>query len=407
MIEPAASGSPRVAVVGGSIGGLGTALALRGAGCEVDVYERSAGQLESRGAGIGMQQSMVDLLSTLGIDPGAVGTQSHRLCYYARDGSVEWEQPAFGRYTAWNTLYRTLLAAFGTDRYHLGETMTGLDGTGGRAVVDFAGGRRVTADLAVCADGVHSTGRAILAPGTVPRYAGYVGWRGLIPENDLPPQLWSVFDDTISYCVLRSARSHIIIYPVPGADGEIAPGTRRINFVWYWNVPEGPELVDLFTDSDGVHRPGTVPAGHVAQRHLNRMRADAQSLMAPQVADLVCAAREPFLQTIVEAGTPRMAFGRACLVGDAAFVVRPHAGAATAKSAADALSLARMVGAGKDLATALTDWESRQLGVGRQLLDRCAQLGDRSQVSGTWTPGDKSLAPGLFGPAEQDRAAYN
>ena len=43
---------PRVAVVGGSLGGLTAALVLRDLGCEVDVFERSAAELESRGAGI-------------------------------------------------------------------------------------------------------------------------------------------------------------------------------------------------------------------------------------------------------------------------------------------------------------------------------------------------------------------
>ncbi|MGA8117516.1 MAG: hypothetical protein WCA46_28085, partial [Actinocatenispora sp.] len=337
MVSVGSAGGVRAAVLGGSIGGLCAALCLRAAGCEVDVFERSPGQLESRGAGIGMQQSMVDLLTALEIDPGTVGTESHRLRYHRPDGGLDWDQPASGRYTAWNTLYRALLAKFGTERYHLGETIVDLESKEDLAVVGFAGGRRVEADLVVCADGVNSAARGLLVPDAVPRYAGYVAWRALIPERDLPTDLWSVFDDAISYCVLPEARSHVIIYPVPGADGETGRGARRINLVWYWNVPED-ELVDLFTDRDGVHRPHSVPAGMVGDRQVARMRADATSLMAPRVAELVCAAREPFLQTIVEVGVPRMVFGRTCLVGDAAFAVRPHAGAATSKAAEDSLA---------------------------------------------------------------------
>ena len=43
---------PRVAVVGGSLGGLTAALVLRDLGCQIDVFERSTAELESRGAGI-------------------------------------------------------------------------------------------------------------------------------------------------------------------------------------------------------------------------------------------------------------------------------------------------------------------------------------------------------------------
>ncbi|MGA8116604.1 MAG: hypothetical protein WCA46_23445, partial [Actinocatenispora sp.] len=68
------------------------------------------------------------------------------------------------------------------------------------------------------------------------------------------------------------------------------------------------------------------------------------------------------------------------------------------------LALGRAVrGAGDDLTAALAGWERRQLTVGQRLLDRCAVLGARSQVRGDWGPGDRTLAPGLFGPAESER----
>src|SRR5262249_52024309 len=65
----------------------------------------------------------------------------------------------------------------------------------------------------------------------------------------------------------------------------------------------------------------------------------------PRFAELVRATAEPFVQVIVDVTVPRMAVGRTCLAGDAAFVARPHAAAATAKAAADALALADALGA--------------------------------------------------------------
>jgi 2,6-dihydroxypyridine 3-monooxygenase len=93
-----------------------------------------------------------------------------------------------------------------------------------------------------------------------------------------------------------------------------------------------------------------------------------------------------------------MAFGRVCLIGDAAFAVRPHAAAGTAKAASDAWALADALSENDDVPAALAKWESGQLDVGQRLLDRTRQIGRRSQVDGTWVAGDPELIFGLHGP---------
>ena len=108
---------------------------------------------------------------------------------------------------------------------------------------------------------------------------------------------------------------------------------------------------------------------------------------------------EPFVQPIVDVEVPRMAFSRVCLIGDAAFVARPHAAAGTAKAAADAWALADAVAADpSDVPGALRRWEAGQLALGRQLVARVKDLGTRSQFGGGWHPGDPSLRFGLWGP---------
>ena len=93
-----------------------------------------------------------------------------------------------------------------------------------------------------------------------------------------------------------------------------------------------------------------------------------------------------------------MAFGRVCLIGDAAFVVRPHAAAGTAKAAADAWALADAVERDGHVPSALVRWEPGQVALGAQLLERSRRIGRRSQVDGTWVPGDPELIFGLRGP---------
>ncbi len=91
-----------------------------------------------------------------------------------------------------------------------------------------------------------------------------------------------------------------------------------------------------------------------------------------------------------------MAFGRVCLIGDAAFSLRPHAAAGTAKAAADAWALAEALEAARgDVEVALPGWERRQLALGRAVLDRTRRNGNKSQFEGAWRPGDPELAFGL------------
>jgi 2,6-dihydroxypyridine 3-monooxygenase len=105
------------------------------------------------------------------------------------------------------------------------------------------------------------------------------------------------------------------------------------------------------TDRDGVHRDMSLPPGAVRERFVRQLRGDAQHLPAP-LAEVVVRTPEPFIQPIVDVEVPRMAFGRVCLLGDAAFVARPHAAAGTAKAAADAWALAEaMAGAQGDVVT--------------------------------------------------------
>ena len=129
------------------------------------------------------------------------------------------------------------------------------------------------------------------------------------------------------------------------------------------------------------------------------MRRAAGTELAPPIAAVVTDVAEPFVQVVYDTGVPRMAFGRVCLIGDAAFAVRPHAAAGTAKAAADGWALAAaLTAAGGDVPAALARWERGQLALGRDLLARCREIGDSSQFGGTFRPGDRRLIFGLYGP---------
>ena len=87
------------------------------------------------------------------------------------------------------------------------------------------------------------------------------------------------------------------------------------------------------------------------------MRAAAERLVAPQLRVIARLMDEPVLQPIYDLETPRMAFGRVAILGDAAFVARPHVGAGVSKACDDALALADAVAAG-DIEPALRRFEA-------------------------------------------------
>jgi 2,6-dihydroxypyridine 3-monooxygenase len=389
---------PSVVVVGGSLGGLTAALVLRDAGCDVRVFERSASALQARGAGIAALDATLRYLTERGgLRPEDVCSSTGWIRFLRADGSVEHEQRHRYRFSSWNTIYRSLLPLFDSGRYLLGREVVSFDQDDDRVSVTLADGSRTSADLLVCADGVGSAARAALIPGVAPEYAGYVAWRGTLPERDASPGTRRVLDDAIIYQVLDG--SHILVYPIPALDGSLLPGDRLINVVWYVNVTAGPPLDQLMTGRDGIHRAVSLPPGAATDRAVAGMRRAAADLLAPPIADVVTRMAEPFVQAIYDLGVPRMAFGRTCLIGDAAFAVRPHAAAGTAKAADDAWALAEeLTATGGCVPAALATWERRQLSVGRALLARTRDIGDSSQFTGTFRPGDPKLIFGLHGP---------
>jgi 2-polyprenyl-6-methoxyphenol hydroxylase-like FAD-dependent oxidoreductase len=96
-------------------------------------------------------------------------------------------------------------------------------------------------------------------------------------------------------------------------------------------------------------------------------------------SDLVRATREPFVQSVIDLSSPRMAFGRVCLIGDAAFVPRPHTAASTQKAATDVLALQAALASDRDEQAALAAWEPGRLRLGQHLASLGRRLGDDSQ----------------------------
>jgi len=391
--------STAIAIVGGSLGGLTAACLLRDAGHDVTVFERSTRELEERGAGIGFLSATAKyLVERAELDVGEISIQTPFIRYLARDGSVASELAHAYLFSSWNTVYRRLLNEFPAERYQLGHEMVGFDQDRDGVTTHFANGHSHRSEMLVCADGIGSAGRASLQPQAEPEYAGYVAWRGMVPEADLPSEVVDRLGDAITYYVY--ANSHILVYPIPNVAGSVARGDRLLNFVWYRNYLEGDDLDDVLTDSSGVRRDLSVPPGAVTDHQAAEVRAVAAARLPAAIAAMVEATQELFVQTIYDIEVEAMAFGRVGLLGDAAFAVRPHAAAGTAKAADDGWALEAELDRASTVQEALESWEKSQLALGRSLLARTRSIGSRSQVTNQWRAGDPDFIFGLHHPGD-------
>jgi 2-polyprenyl-6-methoxyphenol hydroxylase-like FAD-dependent oxidoreductase len=178
--------------------------------------------------------------------------------------------------------------------------------------------------------------------------------------------------DHMAFCLPPGEQ--MLGYPVAGPNNDLRPGYRRYNLVWY-RPADTLQLRRLLTDETGTVHAISIPPPLISRAVIAEMREAAEAALVPQFRDLVRLVGRPILQAIYDIESPRMAFGRVAIVGDAAFVARPHVGAGVAKAAQDALALARALSDAGNIAAALKEMEAKQLPFGRRIIARARQLG--------------------------------
>lgn len=379
-MQPRDPGPGRALVIGGSLGGLFAGVLLRSAGWTVDIYERSPHDLDSRGGGIVLQPQVLAAFREAGVRyDTTIGVEAKERVFLDTEGAVAQRVPMRQMLTSWTSLYAAMRRHFPAEHYHKGAELAGFEDNGSHVTARFAdGGGEATGQLLVAADGSGSLVRRTLLPDVHPSYAGYVAWRGLVDEREVPAEAAAVLADRFAF--FDYPNSHILNYLVPGDHDAVEPGRRRYNWVWYRNADEA-RLTGLLTDRDGRARASSVPPGLLSTGAEADVRAAAERFLPPAFRDLVAATREPFLQAIQDLVVPRMAFGRVALVGDAAFVPRPHTAASTSKAAENALGLLSALRVQPDVPAALKAWEGSQIDLGFELYRHGGALGRRSQAA--------------------------
>jgi 2-polyprenyl-6-methoxyphenol hydroxylase-like FAD-dependent oxidoreductase len=370
----------RALVIGGSMSGLLAAIMLERRGFEVDVFERVESELAGRGAGIVAQREMIAHMRRLGFDTRELGVEITTRKILDQAGRVTCTIECPQVLTAWERVYRVLRDAFPAQRYHRGKGLLHFEQSSHGVIAHFSDGGMAHGEVLIGADGLRSTVRQQCLPDLVPLYAGYVAWRALLPESVIPAAIHREMFMNMSFCLPPGEQC--LGYPVAGPDDDLRPGHRRFNVVWYRPADEASELPWLLTDESGVTHAISIPPPLIRREAIAQMRAAAERLVAWQLRDIVRLIDEPILQPIYDLETPRMAFGRVAIIGDAAFVARPHVAAGVSKAADDAAVLAEALD-GDDVEGGLRRFEAARLPVGRRIIERARHLGAYLQATQT------------------------
>lgn len=383
----------RVIIIGGSIAGLFAANVLHQAGWDVQVFERSASDLEGRGAGIVTHPELIDALAHIGIAfVDELGVTVKKRVTMARDGSRLGSREVPQLLTSWSKVYRLLRDQFPSNRYHNSKQLTEFAQNENGVSVRFADGSEANADLLIGTDGLRSIIRQTVAPEIIPNYAGYIAWRGIVDEAVLSER---VLSDIFPYFAFDlPPNEQMLAYPVAGLEGS---GRQRYNFVWYRPAHQSATLADMLRDEQGKVWLEGIPPPLIRKSIIADARKAAHELLSPQFAEVVEKTEHLFFQPIFDLQSERLAFGRVTLLGDAAFVARPHCGMGVTKAAGDAIALAKALSTTTSIELGLLDYERHRLTIGRRIVDHGRALGAymQAQIS---TPEEKRRAEAYRSP---------
>ncbi|MFC5742041.1 FAD-dependent monooxygenase [Dyella tabacisoli] len=373
--------SLRIGIVGGSVGGLFAAVLLARHGHQVIVMERARHGLARRGAGLVVQEQVTRILHMVGLPHVAeTGVWANERIVLDLYGNVITRDPRPQMQMSWDLLYDGFRKLLPEQLYLTGATVSEIVPSHQSVKAMLADGLTFEFDLLIGADGQGSIVRNVVNEDATanirPDYVGYTAWRGLVAEDAIPRQAADELFERFAFHFGKGTQA--LGYLVPGSNGQIAVGERRYNWVWYRQLP-AQSLSDLLNHAQRTGSLSLGP-GELPLDMREALIADARSQLPPPFAAAIAAESQPFVQPIYDYQSSRMVNRRVVLLGDAAFIARPHTAMGVAKAAADAMALANAL-ASRPVDEALAAYERARLPEGRAMVDYGRRLGQSMSES--------------------------
>jgi salicylate hydroxylase len=332
----------QVAVIGGGIGGLGAALSLFRAGFDVHVYEQ-AHVLREVGAGIQVSPNASRVLHGLGLSDPLAKLGVRPFAFHFRswdDGRTVVKTPlgdtviaAFGfpYYQSHRAdVLAMLINAFPEERLHIGHRLVALTDHGDRVEAAFANGERITADVLVGADGIHSTVRQLLFGPASPHFTGCIAYRGLVSTERIKH-----LNIEVNAHIWMGPSKHIVSYYVAAK--------RLLNFV-------------AIIEQDTWTRESWTDHGDVKDLRAAFVDWD------PYLCAIIETIDETFIWGLFDRATlPRWSVGRVTLLGDACHPMLPFMAQGAAQALEDGVSLTACLTKIGDVSAALSHYEKMRL----------------------------------------------
>ncbi|AQZ52223.1 FAD-dependent monooxygenase [Martelella mediterranea] len=365
--------SLKIGISGGSLGGLFAAILLRKQGHAISIFERSRSGLVGKGAGLVGQRELLQILRMIGCAHVArVGVVAHERIHFSRTGEIVHRQSTPQTQISWDTLFSSVANRFDGGIYKLGAGVRSVITDGRQADLLFEDGHSDQFDLVIGADGLGSVARATVNPDAYEnRYAGYLTWRGLIPESAVPDKAEVLLGRFSFY---SEPGEHVLGYLVPGRNGETVAGSRRYNWVWYRKATQ-ENLEAMIAETGKDEWRFSVPRGLVSDARTSEMHDSAFRTLPLPFSSVIVAEESPSIHGIYDYEAEKLVRGRVALLGDSAFVVRPHTAMGVAKAAGDAMALAAALAEASDVDTALDRYERTRMPIGAEIASYGQDLG--------------------------------
>jgi 2-polyprenyl-6-methoxyphenol hydroxylase-like FAD-dependent oxidoreductase len=327
------SAQKKAIIIGGGIGGVTAAIALKRAGLDVTVFER-AEELQEVGSGLPLWTNALRALHNIGLtdELEKLGVQVASLCVSTWSGDIMADARNDKYLKRLGTitivvhraeLLALLLRTLGEDQVQLGMNCVGFTQDAKGVCARFAGGQEVRGDVLIGADGIHSVIRTQLFGLIKPGYVGYTCWRGLAHTTRTGLETWA-WGKGCQFGIIPMSQGRVYWFVQKYApEGEKdKPGGRK------------NEVLELFHD---WHDP--IPAVIEATAETDILRNDIYELKHLR----------------------QWSHGRVTLLGDAAHAMTPNLGQGACQAIEDAVELGECLKNTTDIPGALKLYEKRRV----------------------------------------------